>query len=187
MILKQNQAQQRRSSLHNLSSGSHLSMDPQLNRRSSLDYITLNIYPPGSSDFSVPHDRHSQSLGTINKLHMQSPTNLKRAGSSSLDVHIHQSSHNSNSHISAQGSNSSLSDLQSQSHLHSFPTFPSPDEIPFNERSKSLGNIFTSVVQRPLQHAVSYPMREGHFQTGPRQHKRPLTTTLSRNAHKKPR
>ena len=196
-ILKRNSLNhsQRRASLQHLNS-SHMSLEPLLLRRSSLDYnITLNKYPSGHSDFS-----NSRSLGALNKVHTQSPSNLNRTSSSSYDLYVHQSPHGSNtqlsrhgsaSQLSTHGSNSSLNDLQSQSQLHSFPTFPSPEEMPFNERSKSLGNIFTSLGQRPLQHASSYPAtvdnNTAHFQSGLPPQKRHLSSNHGRNTHKKPR
>lgn len=197
MIHKRNSLNhsQRRSSLQHLNS-SLTSLEPPLHRRSSLDHnISLNKYPSGPWDFLS-----SRSLVALNKVHSQSPPNLNRVGSSSYDLHVHQSPHGSStqlirhdsaSQLSVHGSNSSLNNLQTQSQLHSFPTFPSPEEMPFNERSKSLGNIFTSLGQRPLQHASSYPAtvdnNTGHFQSGSRSQKRPLSSNHGRNTHKKPR
>jgi len=173
----------RRSSVQHLNSP--LSFEASLNRRSSLDPLTLQKYQ------SVPLEHSPLDGGHTHKL--QSPARASRMSNSSLiDVHnshssgLHLSSsvsqlsnHGSNSQLSNQGSNTSLNDTP----LHSFPTFPSPDEF-FNERSKSLGNIFSSLgQQRPLQHASSYS--SGDTASGILQRKRGLTG--GRSMVKKPR
>ncbi len=188
-----NNLSQRRSSLQHLNTPL---FDSSLHRRSSLDPLTLRKYQSGLTDYS-PLEGHSQSL---NKIH--SPTTRGRISCSSLiDVHTSHSitnshpsrqnsisqlsNHGSTTQLSNHGSNTSLNDHTPS--LHSFPTFPSPDEFPFNERSKSLGNIFTSIGQRPLQHANSFggDGSPGYF-GGMRGQKRGLGS-LGRGAVKKPR
>ena len=200
MALKRNSLNhsQRRSSLQHLNT-SPLTFEPSLHRRSSLDPLTLRRYQSSPLDHA-PLDGHSQSMVTLNKL--QSPSGRGRMSTSSLvDVHtplgsnVHLSGQGSTSQLSNHGSTSQLSNhgsntsLNDHTPLHSFPTFPSPDEF-FNERSKSLGNIFTSIGQRPLQHASSYPTGEGGagcFQGGMSGRKRGLGGSLSRNVVKRPR
>ena len=186
---------QRRSSLQ-YPNTSPLTFEPSLHRRSSLDPLTLQKYQSSPLDHT-PLDGHSQSMVTLNKLH--SPSSRGRMSTSSLvDVHTphpHLSRQGSTSQLSNHGSTSQLSNhgsntsLNEHTPLHSFPTFPSPDEF-FNERSKSLGNIFSSIGQRPLQHASSYPTGDGgagYFQCGVSGRKRVLGGSLGRNVVKRPR
>ncbi len=186
----------RRSSLQHLNT---IPFESSLHRRSSLDPLTLRKYQFGLMEHS-PLEGHSQSLG---KLH--SPSNRGRgiSCSSLIDVHTPHSinahlsrqnstsqlsNHGSNTQLSNHGSNTSLNDHIAPPSLHSFPTFPSPDEFPFNERSKSLGNIFSSIGQRPLQHANSFggDGSHGYSGGGMRGQKRGLGS-LGRGAVKKPR
>ena len=102
--------------------------EPNIHRRCSLDPLTLKkLTGPFEIHQSSSHGQ-SQSLSRL-PLHSNSPN----------PSHLHTSPHGSNSHLSNHGSNSSLNDQL-------FPTFTPPDD-PMEQqgRSKSLGNIFSSL------------------------------------------
>lgn len=141
--------------------------EPNIHRRSSLDPLTLKKLM-GPLDFHQVSSGggQSQSLGRL-PLHANSPGG---------PAHLHSSPHGSNSHLSNHGSNSSLNDQL-------FPTFTPPDD-PMDGRSKSLGNIFSSLSgghpSQPQQQQDSpplHPAQQAVHQSSPTSTAAGLTST----------
>ena len=129
--------------------------EPNIHRRCSLDPLTLKkLMGPFEMHQTSSNQSQSQSLGRL-PLH----------STSSNPSHLRTSPHGSNSHLSTHGSNSSLND-------QIFPTF-TPPEDPMEQqgRSKSLGNIFSSLgsaqqLSVPL-HQQAPPSQTQHTQNSP--------------------
>lgn len=117
--------------------------EPNIHRRCSLDPSNLKkLMGPFEFHQGSGHSQ-TQSLGRL-PLHPSSP---------STTSHLHSSPHGSNSHLSNHGSNSSLNDQL-------FPTFTPPDDPVDQGRSKSLGNIFSSLGGQQHQNSPPPPHQQ---------------------------